>query len=341
MSLKRIAEMTGTSISTVSRVLNHTSETCASKELKDRIWEAARTTGYRPNEAARSLKKGVLLSHEKQPDTEGLHISIILARIDSLEKDPFFYELFRCLEQELFAKRITIDELLYADNAVDERLKDSDGVILLGRCTSKLYEMAASYNENLVGIWRNPMDFSVDEVVCDGQKAAETAMEELLSLGHKSIAYIGNCSYESRYVGYCDMLIKNHLHIDTSIIRDTDQTFEEAVLSAERLLDDMKEGKADFTSIFCANDITAIGVLSVLKKEKKSIRDSISVISIDNIEKSQETSPMLTTIDIPRVEMAHLAVELLSDRIKRGHTEPVRIEFPCRIIRRGSCHKVM
>ncbi|MCD8151871.1 MAG: substrate-binding domain-containing protein, partial [Clostridiales bacterium] len=97
--------------------------------------------------------------------------------------------------------------------------------------------------------------------------------------------------------------------------------------------------KSDFTAIFCANDSTAIRVLELLHRQKKALRESISVISIDNVEESQDTKPMLTTIHIPRSEMAHM-VSLLLDRIAHAHEEAVRIELPCRLILRDSCHKV-
>lgn len=65
------------------------------------------------------------------------------------------------------------------------------------------------------------MNFNVDEVVCDGKKAAEMAMKYLFSLGHQRIAYIGDCSFERRYVGYCDMLIRNDLPMDYELIKQT------------------------------------------------------------------------------------------------------------------------
>ena len=85
MSLKKIASMVGTSISTVSRVLNNTSPTCASKELQDKIWAAAREINYQPNESARSLQKSGTAARSLP------HISIILARISSLKRILSFW----------------------------------------------------------------------------------------------------------------------------------------------------------------------------------------------------------------------------------------------------------
>ena len=117
-------------------------------------------------------------------------------------------------------------------------------------------------------------------------------------------------------------------------IKQTNQTGESGAMAFHELLEKSK----DFSAVFCANDITAISVLNVLKENRRKIKRKISVISIDNIEASQDTSPLLTTINVPRGEMAHMAVTLMLDRISKKHTEAVRIEFPCRIILRDSCY---
>ena len=330
MSLKRIAEMVGVSPSTVSRVLNNTSSTCASKEVRDKIFEAARKIGYQPNESARNLR---MVSGKNIVQK---HISIVLARINKLEEDPFFYEL-RNLEIDLFEEHAVIDDIVYAEEKLTDNISKSQGVIILGRCSEKLLDQILLWNKNVVGIWRNSMNFNVDEVVCDGKKAAELAMNYLISLGHRNIAYIGDCSYESRYVGYCNSLIHHNIPMNYEQIKQTNQTGEEGRKAMEELL----ESSENFSAVFCANDVTAIHVLEVLKewrrKHKKRISE-ISVISIDNIEESQDTSPLLTTIHIPRKEMAHMAVNLLLDRIEKKHSEAIRIEFPCRIINRSSCY---
>lgn len=327
MSLKKIASLVGTSPSTVSRVLNNTSSTCASKELQEKIWKAARDTGYCPNESARQLRKNTKMTQNVS------HISVVLARITNLDEDPFFYELFHNLEIELFQQGTLIDQVIYAEESLTYNLS-SDGVIILGRCSQKLLDHILQQTKNVVGIWRNSMNFNVDEVVCDGKRAAELAMKHLLALGHKSIAYIGDCSFESRYIGYCDMLIKNDIPMNYNLIKQTDQTAASGYLAVSQLLTQ----EIPFSAIFCANDITAISVLNFLKENRRQIKRKISVISIDNIEESQNTSPFLTTIHIPRAEMAHMAVQLLLDRIQKKHTEIIRIEFPCRIIQRDSCH---
>lgn len=333
MSLKEIAARAGTSVSTVSRVLNGSAANCASRKLQDRIWEIARQTGYQPNETARALRKPVL------PSAGLPRVSIVLTRISSPEKEPFFAELLRNLQEELFRQHAATNEIIFAEDSLSQDLSHADGVILLGKCPESMLNHIRSQNRNVIGIWRNPMNFDVDEVVCDGKKAAELAMSHLLSLGHRRIAYIGDCSFESRYVGYCDMLIRNNLPMNYELIRQTDQSREEAEEALLDLLEKRNQKNGNFSAILCANDNTAIRVLELLAEHKKSLRPSpVSVISIDDIEEAQNTKPYLTTIHIPRPEMAHMAVLLLLDRIAKGHTRTVRSEFACQLMQRASCY---
>ena len=58
MTLKEIAAEAGVSISTVSRVINKSSKSPASKEVQDRIWEIVRRTGYTPNKHGPPAENG-------------------------------------------------------------------------------------------------------------------------------------------------------------------------------------------------------------------------------------------------------------------------------------------
>ncbi|MBR2667346.1 MAG: LacI family DNA-binding transcriptional regulator [Oscillospiraceae bacterium] len=327
MSLKEIAAIVGVSPSTVSRVLNNTSPTCASQALQAEIWRVARELNYTPNANARRLRTG------GQAAAPVRRVSILLARIHALEDNPFFSELYRCLEAELFAAGCLTDRVIFADETDEagealRALPPNGGVIILGRCSEPLLARIKAVTRNVVGIWRNSMDFDVDEVICDGKWAATLAVEYLIRLGHRRIGYIGDCSYESRYVGYCNTLIQRGLSINYQSIIPTDQTEAAGETAMARLL----EG-GSCTAVLCANDITALGALRALQRQRRPM----SVIAIDNIERSAYAVPMLTTVNIPRGDMAHHAVRLLLDRMDRKHSEFVRVELPCRIVERESC----
>ncbi len=358
MSLKKIAELTGTSVSTVSRVLNTPGHTCHTPGLTEQIWETARQIGYLPNTSARNLRLGT--AEENEPFT----VDFFLTRFDSMDKDPFFGELFQYMKEELFQIGCLLGEVLSSvdimalgssqpertapvpyrssEKVLSERQPQSNafvsrkantGLIILGKCPAELVPLIKKRYAYIAGIDRNPTDYEYDEVVCNGTTAAEKAVEHLISLGHKTIAYIGDCTYESRYIGYYQTLIKHKIPADYQNVHPTDQSTEEGY----RTMCNILQSPEPPTAIFCANDATALGALQALKQHKK--RGYLpSIISIDNILASQNTSPMLTTIDIPKKEMGHLALTLLLDRKKEAHKENVRIELPCRLIIRESCH---
>ena len=61
------------------------------------------------------------------------------------------------------------------------------------------------------------------------------------------------------------------------------------------------------------------------------------MIGIDNIAAAETVTPALTTVHIPKEEMGRAAVNVLLDRIRGGHREHLRVEFPCRLVVRASC----
>ena len=356
MSLKKIARLSGTSVSTVSRVLNDPDHCCNTPGLSEKIWQTAREMNYLPNTAARSLRTGI------QPQQEPFTVDIFLTRFDSMDKDFFFRELYQSIKELLMTKCCLLGEILNAIQIMElnEKMprsraipyqpdsasvlknrdntpsfvqrKNNTGLIILGKCPGELVPTLKKRYSCMVGIDRNPTEYEYDEVICNGATAAEKAVEYLISLGHRNIAYIGDCTYESRYIGYYQALLGHKIPLNYSNIHPTSQTEEEGF----SVMNDIIHSDRKPSAVFCANDCTALGVLKALKQNRRS-GYLPSIISIDNISESRKTDPLLTTIDIPKREMAHLALTLLLDRKDGGHRENVRAELPCRLLERESC----
>ena len=181
-----------------------------------------------------------------------------------------------------------------------------------------------------MSINRNSTNKLVDEVTCDGKKNAITAVEYLIKLGHSDIAYVGECHGETRYKEYVDTLMRHDLELNPSYIFETKQAEAAGFDIMEKIL-----GLEDTpTAIYCANDITAIGMLKAKAKCKYL---NISIISSDDIEQAQFTKPMLTTVALPKIEMARFAVYLLIDRIKGRHNTVTTMELEGKMIVRESC----
>ncbi len=346
MSIKEIAKRAGTSPATVSRVLNNPDYVCQTPELREKIWQAVRDLNYVPNQAARDLKKGVL-------DIEkNYYINVLMTRTDNTQTDPFFSEVLRVIESEIHKNMCILSGILYKpvfsddkkckmqnlDKLIDELRQGEnekcDGLIIMGKCNGEALKKLGKKYKNIVSVNRNSTNYEVDEILCDGHKIAEMAVQYLIDLGHKRIGYVGACENETRYQGFLDTLKKNNIECTPSYVVETEQTESQGYKAMDYFLgkDDMPSG------IYCANDITAIGMLKSLRRHKK-LPFIPSVISSDDIDAAQFSKPLLTTIRLPKEEMGKFAVYLLLDRMRGGHKSVVRMELEGKLMVRESCQE--
>lgn len=344
-SIKEIAQNVGVSVSTVSRVLNNPEYKCSDPELRDRIWNMAMKLNYVPNEAARRLKAG------GQPDQEKTYyINVLMTRMDSAAADPFFSELLRVVESEIHKNGCILSKVWYKsvfsddrrckyeniDSVIKKMMDESDvkgdGLVVIGRCSHLALRKLSQNYKSTVYVNRDAATGEVDEVICNGAKIARTAVEYLISLGHENIGYVGRCGNEARYKGFLETLGEHGLDIDTDFIINTKLSETDGFEAMKRIMEMDKSP----TGIYCANDITAIGMLKYLNKCRNRYYTP-SIISSDGIEEAQYTKPMLTTVEISKSDMGHFALDLLLDRLKGGHRGIARIEMQCSLVKRDSC----
>lgn len=348
MSIKKIAEEAGVSTATVSRVLNNPNYKCASPKVRDRIWQAAIALNYTPNTAARSLKMGKQAEKQKP-----YYVGVLMTRMENATTDPFFNELLRVVESEIHKQVAILTKVWYMplfsndkkcrrenldriiDGMYEETEQKCDGLIIIGKCNKEALGKLNRKYKSVVSVNRNSTNYEVDEVLCDGKKVAMMAVDYLLSLGHQNIAYVGDCYNEARYRGYLEALRRHDIEPEADYIVQTGQTEAEGYAAMQKFIefDDRPTG------IYCANDITAIGMLKYLGSGKSRYYTP-SIISSDDIEEAQYTQPMLTTVGLPKAEMGKFAIYLLMDRMRGGHKSVVRTELEGKLMIRNSCSDV-
>ncbi len=343
MSIKKIAEMTGASVATVSRVLNQPEYRCRKEGLREKIWEAAMELDYVPNEAARSLRVSSQKGAQKMR-----RIRVLMTHTAVESADPFFTELLKNVETQIHRQNLILSGVEYLPRLSEEETKEkeleqiidglqtegsekSDGLVVIGKCRKDALKLLVARYPNIVAINRNSVDFAVDEVTCDGSKLAMEAVEHLIALGHSRIAYAGEREAESRFAGYEKAMEKHGLLLREEYILKAAHTKAEGVRLMKKLLT-MKERP---TAVFCANDILAIGMLGCLES-KKNYRYEPSIIGCDDIEEAQYTSPMLSSVHVPKEEMGYLAITLLCDRMKGGHRAASKLELLGKLVQRSS-----
>ncbi len=333
-TLKDVAELAGVSPSTVSRVVNSGAGGAASEETIERIWNAVRETGYSVNETARNLRK-----KDKRAAKETLAIDCVFARdLDSFI-DPFFMVLMRIIEAEAFKRGYN---LRYQYPVGDmERLshsspKKKDAAIILGRVGRGHLEILKSTYRHLVYVGLQDNDLDVDSIICSGYDAARMALGYLCSLGHRKIVYLGETKDEQRYDAYLDMIRQHGGSGCEKLVIEAPFTSARSFDVVDKALEDGME----FTAIFCANDISSVGVYRAMKKHRLSVPRDVSVIGLNDMEYVRYLDPMLTSSRVPLEDLGRHAAKLLIDRIENGHQLPVKLLVPPELIIRDSCAKV-
>ena len=225
----------------------------------------------------------------------------------------------------------SLDSIIRADE------RNICGLVILGRYmfTKEQLKILKEVYKNIIYVGLNAIPLKCDQVICDGYKAGISAVEHLIELGHKKIAYIGEQANECRFLAYKDALSLHNLnftiHNTANVIQSTDGGYR----GAQKLL----KSSSEFTAVFCANDLTAIGAIKAFHENKKQVSKDISVISVDDIDLAQYITPMLTTVHIPIEELGRQTARILIDRINGRHTLPMKVELPFFMAQRDSCAK--
>lgn len=334
-TLKDIAKMAAVSISTVSRVINGSSPKVASPDVQNRIWEIVRETNYVPNSAAQALK-----NTQVPAPVITKTIACICSRSSNFKEDPFFSEISRALEEELlkhgYLMKLSLSTFNTSSPAIEASLltEPVDGVILLGRIEAKQIKLIKKHFKYVVYTGLNKLPEAIDQVICDGYKASSLAITHLERSGFEEIYYIGETKNEIRYKAYQDLMAKKGI---TANLRDylIESPFSSPKAHAA-MTTFLSTGKVP-QALFCGNDLTALGAIKALREFDLKIPEDVSVISIDDIEMAQFSSPMLSTVKVPMAHLGKHTAKLLVDRIENGNDLPITIELPATLILRESC----
>ncbi|CCQ96130.1 Transcriptional regulator [[Clostridium] ultunense Esp] len=212
--------------------------------------------------------------------------------------------------------------------------KTVDGILILSHITNAYIQKVISQGIPVVTVDHHDPSIDADAVLTNNRFGAYTAVEHLIQMGHKDIAFIGEInlspSYQERLEGYRLALQKHGIqenpdffHID---VKDEEEFVEKALSSL-----------SSFPSAwFCANDRLGFLVVSSLQKRGIAVPDQVSVVSFDNGLLSRLSTPKITSVDIDLRLFGRKSVEQLLWRINHPHEPHVEILLPTKLIRRES-----
>ncbi len=311
IGLHAVAKRAKVSVATASRTVNHVPT--VDPVYAKRVWDAVKDLGYVPNTQARALVSG-----------RSRLIGVIISDITN----PFFPELIQSFEEEAIDANY---EILIGSTAYDSRRMEIcidrmlqrkvDGVaVMTFGIEEPFLDRLSLQNIPLVFIDVAPKGKATSAIKVDYGTGIEEAVEHLVSLGHRKLAFICGPpdlhSAESRKTAFLRATDKLELKIPKAYIYSGDHTMEGGMAGMRFFL-----GRRSLpTAIMCSNDMTAIGVMHAAAEARLRIPEDISVIGFDDIHIARFTIPPLTTIRMSCQELAHSAFKVLRGYLEKSAT---------------------
>jgi LacI family transcriptional regulator len=332
-----LAEHLELSQTTVSLVLNNSpSAKSIPPDTRQRVMEAAERLNYRPNYFARSLRQSRSMSvGVLAPDlSEGYFTRVMSGVVEQLTAKHYFY-FTACHDW----KKELIEQ--YPRMLVERAV---DGFLLLNTPAEMLQVPVP-----VVAISAHSPAENVTNIVLDHHMAVGEALKHLYDLGHRKMAFmrgpkaIPDSDY--RWNSIQEIAGEMGLKIDPAhVVRiDTGGWSMKAgihPMAPEIGYKPMKallEKTRDFTAIFCFNDIAAIGAIRALKDAGLSVPGDVSVVGFDDIQSAAYSTPSLTTVRQPLMEMGRRGADVLLERIANREKEyPAEIVMAPELIVRES-----
>jgi DNA-binding LacI/PurR family transcriptional regulator len=317
-TMQDVAVATGVSRSTVSRILSKAPlQVPVSPETRERVLAAARELGYRPNPLARALRGAP---------------TMLLGAIVRDITDPFFAGAIEAISSAARARGYNIVLGLAHARATEAQelaavleARQVDGILVVGDMGDqpRLLADLADSHVPVVAMWQGTTLDLIPGVQVDNGLGIRTAIDHLVGLGHRRIAFIGGRllgDIRERQAAYIDAATAILGEIPAGYVQHVANTPEGGEAALGALLRVVPRP----TAIVISTDTLAIGVLRAALLRGVRVPEELSVTGFDDIAMASVTVPSLTTVRMPIALMATEAIELLVGSASGDRVEEVR-----------------
>lgn len=271
---------------------------------------------------------------DKQTDKSAADSRLIMLMVlrEHIINSIFWNMLIDMLESEVkrhgfqFALRV-VDEEEVAEPY------DADGYILLGNLPQKYILNVSSANKPIVWVDGQSRYNSFSQVRVNNCYGAYHMSKKAIELGHKRLAFVRtsqHLSYIERYQGMLDCVAQFH---EQGVKCELVQIGQDR---AEDSLTQLLSRNDRPTFIITCTDSLAYTVYTVAEKLLIKIPRELSVAGFDNLQDSRMISPALSSVDVPRVDMAIVTVELLTKEMNNPFCPHELIEMEPTLVIRDS-----
>lgn len=331
LTLEDIARLAGVSRSTVSRVINE--QESVRDNVRQRVWQVINETGFRPNQAARTLVT-----------RRTYVIGLVIPRSTSIFfADPYFPRLTMGIAEACNQANYSLSLYLFHTEEDEKRLFPRitrkglvDGIIIQAtQAADVLFTQIAKSDVPYVVAGRPLNAPNVSYVDVDNVAGAHNAVRHLIRLGRRKIAHIAGPRDTTvgldRIQGYCTALSESGLAMHENLLVEGDFTEEGGYYCARRLLAHQPD------AIFVAADMMAIGAMRAVREAGSRVPEDVAIVSFDDLPPATLANPPLTTVRQPIRRLGVKLVATLLDIIENGPTPPRRVILDTELVIRESC----
>lgn len=296
-TINDVAKLAGVSISTVSRYLKDPSQ--VSEKLGERIREAIKKLGYKPNKIAQGLRTGdsKMIGFIVPDITNPAFLTIVKGAEDFLRKKGYSFIIGGTDHKSK-------DEVVILESFIFHNV---DGVIVTctGYENKALKELIERYHLKLVFVDRRYPGIDAPYIGVDNFGGVARMVDYLVETGHRSFAYLCGdmtSTAKERLEGFLDRMKKYKIK-DYQVLYG-EFTFESGYKLTKRL------SKIP-DAIIAGNDLMAFGVIEALKERGLVVPEDVSVTGFDDMFFSKYYKPSLTTVRQDLYEMGKQAGKVL------------------------------
>lgn len=273
-------------------------------------------------------------------------VVLVIPHTELPQADTYLREPFQAMRNVAQARELTL-QILQADLEEYEQIaqKHARGALLfiappndahnvlaqIWQCATRFVVMGAS--------WQSSPFPCVDS---DNFGGARRAVEYLLSLGHRHIAYLngwqGSTNCAERLRGYQQAMEKWKVPINPEWIVQAGSDSHLSI-EARQQLTDLLIRTERVTAIFTAGYYLALETLSLLRSLGLRVPEDVSFISFDDPPSAAHLNPPLSTVRQPLYEMGERAMNLLLDVLMGSTPEPPTLYLPTELVIRESCRR--
>ena len=319
VNLIDIAKKAGVSISTVSLVLNN--KNGVGNELSKKINEIALSMGYKQNKKNIKNKRIAFIKIERHGriinETHNVFLADYIQGVINRTK---------ILNYKLEISSYSKEQLNLIKSYIEK--ENYSGLIILA---TELYEediiFLSSINIPMVFLDAYYPYLKCHFVTMNNENSIFQLVEHLVELGHKRIGLVDSKSNASNLIIRRESFYK-YLNYFNIIFQDSDYFLVDSVYdkTVEDMSNYLSESERNMPSaLICVNDTIAIGVIKALKNHNYNIPKDISVVGHDNLPTDLFIEPLLTTIDVPKIDIAQSAIDILDREIRTPQKEHFKI----------------